>query len=106
MACAGQSLHDAARLDELLTDAADRLAFTTDSYLVRPLFFPGGDIGRNQHVDTSISKPLQGLLPQHLREVPVDRGGSEATLGAMAHTASAWDPRGPERGRQRGRMAR
>jgi hydrogenase expression/formation protein HypE len=24
---------------------ADRLAFTTDSYVVRPLFFPGGDIG-------------------------------------------------------------
>src|SRR5262249_57723238 len=23
-----------------------RLAFTTDSYVVRPLFFPGGDIGR------------------------------------------------------------
>ena len=29
---AGQSLHDAARLDELLTGAAGRLAFTTDSY--------------------------------------------------------------------------
>jgi hydrogenase expression/formation protein HypE len=27
-------------------DAAPRLAFTTDSYVVRPLFFPGGDIGR------------------------------------------------------------
>jgi hydrogenase expression/formation protein HypE len=25
---------------------APRLAFTTDSYVVRPLFFPGGDIGR------------------------------------------------------------
>ena len=23
-----------------------RLAFTTDSFVVRPLFFPGGDIGR------------------------------------------------------------
>jgi hydrogenase expression/formation protein HypE len=42
---AGQSLHDAARLDELLAGAAGRLAFTTDSYVVRPLFFPGGDIG-------------------------------------------------------------
>ena len=26
--------------------AAPRLAFTTDSFVVRPLFFPGGDIGR------------------------------------------------------------
>src|SRR5947209_16665772 len=25
---------------------APRLAFTTDSFVVRPLFFPGGDIGR------------------------------------------------------------
>jgi hydrogenase expression/formation protein HypE len=35
-------LHDAA----VLTSPGQRLAFTTDSYVVRPLFFPGGDIGR------------------------------------------------------------
>ena len=40
-----RALHDAARLDELLAGAAGRLAFTTDSYVVQPLFFPGGDIG-------------------------------------------------------------
>jgi len=34
-------LHDGA----LLEVAGARLAFTTDSYVVRPLFFPGGDIG-------------------------------------------------------------
>ena len=33
--------HDGARL----TCGGVRLAFTTDSYVVRPLFFPGGDIG-------------------------------------------------------------
>ncbi len=33
--------HDAATLDL----PGRRLAFTTDSYVVRPLFFPGGDIG-------------------------------------------------------------
>src|SRR5262245_53573081 len=27
-------------------EGGPRLAFTTDSYVVRPLFFPGGDIGR------------------------------------------------------------
>ena len=27
-------------------DRAGRLAFTTDSYVVSPLFFPGGDIGK------------------------------------------------------------
>lgn len=34
--------HDGARLDL----AGAQLAFTTDAYVVRPLFFPGGDIGR------------------------------------------------------------
>lgn len=33
--------HDGAVLDP----AGRRIAFTTDSYVVRPLFFPGGDIG-------------------------------------------------------------
>jgi len=36
-----EELHDGAVLDL----AGGRLAFTTDSYVVRPLFFPGGDIG-------------------------------------------------------------
>ena len=37
----------AARHDGAVIDAdAGRLAFTTDSYVVRPLFFPGGDIGQ------------------------------------------------------------
>ena len=35
-------LHDAA----VLASPGQQLAFTTDSYVVRPLFFPGGDIGR------------------------------------------------------------
>ena len=38
-----RGLHDAARLEAL--PAGAQLAFTTDSYVVRPLFFPGGDIG-------------------------------------------------------------
>ncbi len=36
-----ETRHDAASLDL----PGRRLAFTTDSYVVRPLFFPGGDIG-------------------------------------------------------------
>lgn len=35
-------LHDAA----VFASPGKQLAFTTDSYVVRPLFFPGGDIGR------------------------------------------------------------
>lgn len=39
-------LEDQARLDVGLLAAGDRLALTTDGYVVDPLFFPGGDIGR------------------------------------------------------------
>jgi hydrogenase expression/formation protein HypE len=34
------------RHDGAMFEIADaRMAFTTDSYVVKPLFFPGGDIG-------------------------------------------------------------
>ncbi|MBN1161454.1 MAG: hydrogenase expression/formation protein HypE, partial [Dehalococcoidales bacterium] len=32
--------------DSAVFDFEGRLAFTTDSYTVNPIFFPGGDIGR------------------------------------------------------------
>ena len=42
------ALEDSAvlNLNGLPTSQASRLAFTTDSFVVKPLFFPGGDIGR------------------------------------------------------------
>jgi hydrogenase expression/formation protein HypE len=40
-------LEDQARFDLAeLARHGDRLAFTTDSFVVDPLFFPGGDIGK------------------------------------------------------------
>jgi hydrogenase expression/formation protein HypE len=38
-------LLDARHDGAILSVGGERLAFTTDSYVVRPLFFPGGDIG-------------------------------------------------------------
>ncbi len=32
--------------DSAVFELSGRLAFTTDSYVVSPIFFPGGDIGR------------------------------------------------------------
>jgi hydrogenase expression/formation protein HypE len=40
------SLHDEATPPATNGAAGPRLAFTTDSFVVRPLFFPGGDIGQ------------------------------------------------------------
>jgi hydrogenase expression/formation protein HypE len=40
-----QSPHDFEHDGAVLQFGGERLAFTTDTYVVRPLFFPGGDIG-------------------------------------------------------------
>jgi hydrogenase expression/formation protein HypE len=43
-----------------------RLAFTTDSYVVRPLFFPGGDIGQMAVHGTVNDLAMCGARPQFL----------------------------------------
>jgi hydrogenase expression/formation protein HypE len=43
-----------------------RLAFTTDSYVVDPLFFPGGDIGRLAVCGTVNDLAMRGAAPLYL----------------------------------------
>jgi len=43
-----------------------KLAFTTDSFVVRPLFFPGGDIGRLAVHGTVNDLAVGGAVPRHL----------------------------------------
>src|SRR3990172_9898222 len=43
-----------------------RLAFTTDSYVVKPLFFPGGDIGRLAVCGTVNDLSMVGATPLYL----------------------------------------
>ncbi len=51
--------HDAA----ILSADDTRLAFTTDSYVVHPLFFPGGDIGRMAVFGTVNDLAMAGAEP-------------------------------------------
>lgn len=46
--------------------AASKLAFTTDSYVVHPLFFPGGDIGTLAVHGTVNDLAVGGAIPQFL----------------------------------------
>ena len=46
--------------------AGPRLAFTTDSYVVDPIFFPGGDIGRLAICGTVNDVAMTGALPRWL----------------------------------------
>ncbi|MGB3615435.1 MAG: hydrogenase expression/formation protein HypE [Elainellaceae cyanobacterium] len=54
--------HDAASLSL----SGDRLAFTTDGYVVTPLFFPGGDIGSLAVYGTVNDLAMAGATPRYL----------------------------------------
>jgi hydrogenase expression/formation protein HypE len=54
--------HDAARLEL----PHGRMAFTTDSYVVSPLFFPGGDIGAMAVYGTVNDLSMAGAKPLYL----------------------------------------
>ena len=43
-----------------------RLAFTTDSYVVNPIFFPGGDIGKLAVCGTVNDLAMSGATPLYL----------------------------------------
>jgi hydrogenase expression/formation protein HypE len=57
--CAPRSLDDSA----LVEMGTERLAFTTDSYVVRPLIFPGGDNGRLAVCGTVNDLAMSGARP-------------------------------------------
>jgi hydrogenase expression/formation protein HypE len=57
-----ETQHDAATVE--LT--GKRIAFTTDSYVVRPLFFPGGDIGSMAVHGTVNDLAMAGARPLYL----------------------------------------
>ena len=52
--------------DAAVFAAPGRLAFTTDSYVVRPIFFPGGDIGRLAVSGTVNDLSMVGAKPLYL----------------------------------------
>jgi hydrogenase expression/formation protein HypE len=71
-----------------------RLAFTTDSYVVRPLFFPGGDIGTLAVTGTVNDLAMCGARPLALSagfilEEGLPLATLEAVVASMARTAEA-----------------
>nr|WP_272918848.1 hydrogenase expression/formation protein HypE [Dickeya dianthicola] len=58
---------DQARLPlAALSAQGDRLAFTTDSYVIDPIEFPGGDIGKLAVCGTVNDLAVSGALPRYL----------------------------------------
>ncbi|MGI8840294.1 MAG: hydrogenase expression/formation protein HypE [Caulobacteraceae bacterium] len=68
-----------------LAGLGDRLAFTTDSYVVDPLFFPGGDIGRLAVCGTVNDLAVGGAKPLYLAcAVIIEEGVSLELLHKVA----------------------
>jgi hydrogenase expression/formation protein HypE len=52
--------------DSAIFEASGRLAFTTDGYVVNPIFFPGGDIGKLAVCGTVNDLSMNGAKPLYL----------------------------------------
>jgi len=50
----------------LIKSGAKKLAYTTDSFVVKPLFFPGGDIGKLSVCGTVNDLAVSGAMPRYL----------------------------------------
>jgi hydrogenase expression/formation protein HypE len=88
------ALDDAAELPDLgaLTSAGGRVAVTTDSYVVQPLFFPGGDIGSLAVSGTVNDLAVKGAKPLYLTlglvvEEGLDVDALERVVESIARTA-------------------
>ena len=76
-------LGDSAVLD--LAGLAGRLAFTTDSFVVRPLFFPGGSIGELAVNGTVNDLAMSGARPLFLSTAFIlEEGTDVSVVGAVA----------------------
>ena len=87
-------LEDQARFDlAALAARGDRLAFTTDSFVVDPLFFPGGDIGTLAVCGTVNDLAVGGAVPLYLSCAAIIEEGVSINLlrkiaRSMAETAA------------------
>ena len=81
-------LEDQASFDlASLMKQGDRLAFTTDSYVVDPLFFPGGDIGELAINGTVNDLAMSGAKPLYLScSVILEEGLAVQTLRRVAES--------------------
>jgi hydrogenase expression/formation protein HypE len=83
-------LEDAATLALDEAGAGSRLAFTTDSFVVQPIFFPGGDIGRLAVCGTVNDLAVAGAIPRFLSAAFIlEEGLALADLRRIAESMRA-----------------
>ena len=78
-------LHDGAQFPV----TAGRMAFSTDSYVVQPAFFPGGNIGKLAVCGTVNDLAMNGAIPQYLScGLILEEGLAFNELDEILHTMS------------------
>lgn len=84
-------MDDQARLDlARFTAIGDRLAFTTDGFVVDPVEFPGGDLGKLAVYGTVNDLAVGGARPLHLScAVIIEEGADVALLRRLAASMRA-----------------
>lgn len=78
--------HDSARLPQ----PGGRLAFTTDTYVVSPLVFPGADIGKLAICGTVNDLAMSGARPQYIScGFVIEEGLPQAVLATIVESMAA-----------------
>lgn len=73
--------------DSAIFEAEGRLAFTTDSYTVTPIFFPGGDIGKLAICGTVNDLAMSGAVPSYLSlSFIIEEGFPMSDLGKIVNS--------------------
>ncbi len=80
---------DSAVIDAALLAGAGELALSTDAHIVRPLFFPGGDIGRLAVCGTVNDLAMVGAQPRWIAAAfIIEEGFATADLERIVRSAS------------------
>ncbi len=66
--------------DSALIDYKEKIAFTTDSFVVNPLFFPGGDIGKLAVAGTVNDLVMLGATPEYISLALIIEEGLEIKI--------------------------
>ena len=91
--------HDSIQLDDsaILTLSGSKIAFTTDTFTITPLFFPGGDIGELAVNGTVNDLTMAGARPLYISVgFILEEGLPMETLGELTYVSpdNAFEPAG------------
>ena len=71
--------------DSAVVDGSSKIAVTTDSFVVTPLIFPGGDIGRLSVCGTVNDLLMRGAVPKYITSAfIIEEGADTDTLALIA----------------------